>query len=392
MWQTMKPLFMAAWLLMFATNVLRATGEEYPQVPLLDGGDMILVPVEAFHQTLYFIVDTGFTISAIDTKYQRYLGGQMAVYSAVSPLGTIRDVPLYHCPDLSLAGKPLALFQIVGLDLRMLSLITGQPCDGVLGMDWFAKNVVAIDFDAKTFSPAAETPKIVRNTYAAVTLEHSNGYYAMQVLVNQAKTLNLMIDTGDSGSLSFNQEIWREVYSTNQPKTMLATVADAVNQVARTKIGVVGRLAVQGLHYTNLHAMFILNPDQPSRLGLRFFERHKVVFDFARQRLYLQPGRSFSIPDTEDMSGLHLLRDGRTTYVYAVDDASPALAQGVKADDVLESVNDRPASSLTMKSIRQMLRSGDGDRIVLQLRRGGMVWDVQLRLKSPFESGGRFAR
>jgi S1-C subfamily serine protease len=40
--------------------------------------------------------------------------------------------------------------------------------------------------------------------------------------------------------------------------------------------------------------------------------------------------------DKEDMSGLHLLRDGETTIVYYVDENSPAFADGIKPKDIIE--------------------------------------------------------
>jgi predicted aspartyl protease len=337
--------------------------------------------VTAFHQTLYFVIDTGFAISAMDARYAPHLGDPLTTFTAVSPLGTKKNVPIYHGPEMVLAGRPLALEKIAVLDLKMLRLITGQPCDGVLGMDWFARNVVTIDFDHKTFTVTAGPQKNMGPTMVAVPLKPANGFYNVKARVNGDKMLDLMIDTGDNSSLSLNQEDWQEVFSTQQTRTVTATVADAVNQVAQTRIGVVGRVAIQGLQYTNLHAMYILSPDQPSRLGLGFFQRHLVTFDFARRRLYLQPGQNYTTPDLEDMSGLHLLRDGALTTVYSVDSDSPASAAGITAHDTIETINRQPAASLTIQSIRQIFRSGDGDAVALQLRREGRLLAVRMVLK-----------
>ena len=381
MLQRVKIFTVTAWLLVFLPNIMRAGGEDYPQVPLLQEGDMIQVPVQAFGRTLYFIVDTGFAVSAIDAQYEPYLGEQIDTYTAVSPLGTKKDVAIFQCPEISLAGQPLALNEIVGLDLQMMSRITGRPCDGVLGMDWFEKNIVSIDFDRKTFTLDPEIPATVSNTSVPVALEESNRYYFMKVVVNRDKNLNLMIDTGDSSSMSLNQNAWQEVFSTNEMKTAAATVADAVNQVAQTRIGVLGEVAVQSLEYTNLHATLIQNTDQPSRLGFRFFQRHNVTFDFGGRMLYLQPDQKYSAPDVEDMSGLHLLRSGGVTTVYSVDEDSPAANQGIVANDIIERINDLPSSSLSIQAIREMLRSADGARVGLQLRRGDRLTEVSLVLK-----------
>jgi len=381
MLQTVKFYLIAVLWLVLPPEVMRAADENFPPVPLVEDGNMIQVPVAAFHKTLYFIVDTGFTISAIDTKYAAYLGDPIASYPAISPLGTRKNVPIYQCPEISLAGRPLALEKIAGLDLQMLSSIAGRPCDGILGLDWFAQNVVSINFDRQTFSVEPATPEIVRNTFVPVPLEPANGYYTMPVRLNGGQVFNLMIDTGDSSSLSLNEDDWGELFSTNQTKTVRATVADAVNQVAQTEIGVLGRLTIQSLNYTNLHAMRIHCAGQPSRLGLGFFKRHDITFDVGGGMLYLQPGQKYAAADIEDMSGLHLLREGGRTTVYSVDENSPASAQGILPRDIIDKVNGQSASALTMDAIRQILRSGDRVQIALELRRGDNLRDIRIILK-----------
>jgi predicted aspartyl protease len=362
-------------------DIVRAADATHQQVPLFDDGVMVRVPVNAFGKTIYFLVDTGFTVSAIDAKYKSYLGETTDAFSAGDPLNANNVLPMFNCPEISIAGKSLELDKITCLDLKMGRMISGQPCDGILGMDFLSKNVVSIDFDKKVFSLNATVPENVRKTFVAVPLKQFYQHYTAQVLVNHAQTLDLLIDTGDNGSISLNSEAWQKVFSTSQTNEVSITVAGVGNQVAQSKIGVVGQMAIQGLTYTNLHATYIQNPADPSHLGLGLFRRHNVTFDFANQMLYLEPGQNFSMPDEEDMSGLHLLRDGVTTLVYSVDENSPAFADGIIAKDIIESVNGQNASSLTMKVIRRVLQSHDGDKVTLQVRRGDDLLDFEYALK-----------
>lgn len=358
-----------------------AVDETYQQVPLFDDGVTIRVPVNAFGKTLYFMVDTGFTVSAIDAKYKSYLGKATGTYRAESSLGTNNILPVFGCPDISIAGKSMELKEIACLDLRMARLISGQPCDGILGMDFFAKNIASIDFDKKVLSLTGTVPENVKKTFVAVPLKQFNQHYTAEASANHTKILDLLIDTGDNSSISLNSEGWQKVFSANQTNEVTATIASVGNQVAQSKIGVVGQLAIEGLTYTNLHATYIHNPDDPSHLGLGFFRRHNVTFDFANQVLYLKPGQRFSMPDKEDMSGLHLLRDGETTIVYSVDENSPAFVDGIRPKDLIESVNGQTASTLTMKAIRRALQSHDGDKVVLQVRRGNDLLKCEFALK-----------
>ena len=263
----------------------------------------------------------------------------------------------------------------------MLRFISGQQCDGILGMDFFARNVVSINFDKNVFTLNNAVPENIKNTFVAIPLKQSSQCYTLDVLVNQDKHLTLMVDTGDNSSISLNSEAWQEVFGNNQTNVLVATIADAANQVAQSKIGVIGHLAIGNLNYTNLHAMFIRNPSNPSHIGLGFFKRHNVTFDFANRILYLEPGQNFSTPDKEDMSGLHLIRQGEMTIVYSVDENSPAFNQGIKPKDIVEMVNGQNTSSMTMRVIRRVLKSNDGDKITMQVRRGDNVLNFAFALK-----------
>jgi hypothetical protein len=267
--------------------------------------------------------------------------------------------------------------------LQMARQISGQPCDGILGMDFFATNIVQIDFDRQFISLCPTVTDQIKETYIAVPLRQINHRYVMEVLINRSQPIDLLVDTGDNSSVSLNSETWQKVFPTGEGHIFTATVADAGNQMAQSKIALLDKLVVEGLTYTNLHAIYIRNPDDRSHLGLGFFRRHTVVFDFPDQMLYLEPGQRYSFPDKEDMSGLHLLRQGETTIVYSVDENSPAAAQGIKPGDIIDAINGQPASSLTMRVIRRMFKSHDGDNVSLQTKRGDDASRVNLTLKQP---------
>jgi hypothetical protein len=365
------PLMIVLSATLLTSEIAPSADDAWQSVPLFDDDAMIRVPVSAFGRTLYFLLDTGFTVSAIDTKYEPLLGNAYGTYLADSPLGTNNRLPVFHGPDISIAGKTMALDKITCLNLKMARLISGQPCDGILGMDFFTNNVVSIDFDGNMVCISTTVPDKIRRTFTPVPLMQRHQHYAIAVSVNHGQTLDLMVDTGDNSSISLNPKEWRKVISTGETNSIAATIAGIGNQVAQSKIGVISHLSVQNLNYSNLHATCIRNPDDPSHLGLGFFRRHNVAFDFANHVLYLKPGRQFSLPDNEDMSGLHLLRNGEETIVYSVDENSPASNSGVRSNDLIEAVNGENASSLTMKAIRRILQSHDGDTITLRVRRGG---------------------
>jgi len=145
--------------MLLTPDITRAADETHQQVPFFDDGVMIRVPSNAFGKRLYFLVDSGFTFSVIDAGYKQFLGEPITAYSGGSPLGTDTTLPALHCPEMSIAGKALGLDRITCLDLKMPRFISGQQCDGILGMDFFAKNIVSINFDNNIFSVIKAVPE-----------------------------------------------------------------------------------------------------------------------------------------------------------------------------------------------------------------------------------------
>jgi C-terminal processing protease CtpA/Prc len=82
------------------------------------------------------------------------------------------------------------------------------------------------------------------------------------------------------------------------------------------------------------------------------------------------------------MSGLHIIRQGRDTVIYAVDEGSPAAQVKLAAGDVIESINGKDAGSLTLRDIRRALKSRDQERVTIGIRRGDGEDTYQFVLKS----------
>ena len=62
------------------------------------------------------------------------------------------------------------------------------------------------------------------------------------------------------------------------------------------------------------------------------------------------------------------------------------------ANDIIETINRQPAASLTIQSIRQIFRSGDGDAVAVQLRRDGRLLSVTMVLRKSLGSRDNAAR
>jgi membrane-associated protease RseP (regulator of RpoE activity) len=115
-------------------------------------------------------------------------------------------------------------------------------------------------------------------------------------------------------------------------------------------------------------------------LGTLFFSRHMMTLDFSIRRLYLRPGKQFDRVAPYDMSGLSIARKDSHTIAHEVDPGSPADKAGIQANDILLTINAKPAEDYDIADLHDLLRSGDGKVITITFRRNNVDQTTTLTL------------
>jgi predicted aspartyl protease len=351
-------------------------------VPIFYDGITLRIPVHLFGKTLYFIVDTGSTISGVDVRYISDLGEPIENAKASTMNVAGPQLTIYPCPDCHVADIPVRLDKIAAMDLSGINTISGSPCDGVLGMDFLRQHVFSIDLDKKTLTVANPAPEGVRDRVVVISLSPFRGrHYAVQAKVNHVP-VEFMIDTGDSGSMSLNAADWRRVFPSGSAKVHTILEGGVSSEPVRIAAARIDSMELASNHYQNLVATLANNPAAPSTLGLKFLRRHIVTFDFVDQTLILRPSLLFTELESADMSGLHIIRQGIDTVIYAVDEGSPAAQVKLAAGDVIESINGKDARSFTLRDIRRALKARDQEKVIIRIRRGDEEGTYELVLRN----------
>jgi predicted aspartyl protease len=352
-------------------------------VPLLYDGCTIRVPVASFDKNLYFILDTGSTVSAVDNTYVSYLGDPIG-QGVASTLARAKTVlTLYHCPSLLLGSFPLAIERVASIDLSTVQRISGSECDGILGSDFAEQHVLSIDLDKNIVHVSASpSAAVTHHSTSMPMLRVMGNHFGVRALVNGVP-LRLMIDTGDNGSISLNEQDWDRVFSHTPKNEIHTTLAASISGVPiRMSAARVATLRVGPDTDFGAIAALAINRTAPSTLGLRFLRRYIATLDFKRQMLYLRPSSLFHERENADMSGLHLIRSTSQTIVYGVDESSPAEGAGLRPGDVIELVNGHKADELSIREIRRALKSYDGAVVSLSVKRDAQRSEMTFNLKT----------
>jgi len=92
-------------------------------------------------------------------------------------------------------------------------------------------------------------------------------------------------------------------------------------------------------------------------IGAQIAMRFRIYLDYSRKRVILEPSAMFDTPFDRAFSGLALRAlgdDFRTFRVIDVLEDSPATDAGIQMGDIITSIDETPASGLTMFRINEL--------------------------------------
>jgi hypothetical protein len=326
------------------------------------GGDILLIPVRLAGKDRLFVVDTGSNRTVVDTSL--LIGKPREIVRVTTPRGEMR-LGLYDPPDASAGGISLRIDFVVGMDMERLREVSGYPIEGILGMDFLGQHVVHVDFDRGELLFLKSAPK---DAEKVVPITYRPGEYPwVDLSMAGGKKVLFMIDTGGIGLISGSMKDI-ELKSLVRKREFLevgsglgwtasGTYSDRLFQGKRLFLG---DFRVQGPVFSETRGR--------SALGLGFWSRFVVTYDFPGRKVYLNKGQDYERPDRWNHSGIFLVRKGGLVVVESVDGGSPGAMAGIRSGDVLLAIDGLGAKDASLFQFLSAL-CGDGRRMCL-VRRG----------------------
>jgi C-terminal processing protease CtpA/Prc len=116
-------------------------------------------------------------------------------------------------------------------------------------------------------------------------------------------------------------------------------------------------------------------------IGLGLLSRFNLVFDYSRQRMFVEPNHTFRESYEFDMSGL-IMRPGRGDYLEVVQvyPDSPAERARLQVGDKVTRIDNRLVAEYDTWSLRSLMRQ-EGKTVSLVVRRGDRERNVSIVLR-----------
>jgi predicted aspartyl protease len=340
----------------------------------------------------WLTLDTGAGHSVLDAKSARSLGIPVKPGRTWTGAGGAVTGEMVQDVAIRLAGVEIRIPQLDVSPLDGLRQALGRDVDLVLGHEFWSRFIVEIDpiaqeirlHDPKTWTYDGAGESI------AMRMEENCPYVKLQLQLPEAGAVDIecIIDTG-SGSTLILQPAFVEAHR----------LRDRVGKTLPLRGGGLGgqfgmslaRLPSLKIGRFEVERPLVLLPEggdfaaagSEGNIGGGLLRRFTTIYDYAHNRLILEPNAHFTAPDEHDMSGAGITPSNAEPGVFLiarVREGSAAEAAGVRVGDRLVAIDGRPTAEMDLEHIRGLMRE-DGRERALRVRRAGEFLDIRVKLR-----------
>jgi Aspartyl protease/PDZ domain len=346
---------------------------------------------------LSFVFDTGDKVGIVDTDVAKELGlkldGQLRIGGAGADTlpGSYVKEATWTLPGLGGFSQPVS----IAIPLSRMAARAGHDFDGIIGSDFIKQYVVEVDYqnrvlklhdrDRFSYSGAGESIPIQLNQM---------GYPLLDGEVTPANGESIkgkfVLDLGSSGSLVLMSPIvTQHNLLSNGMKTIKAIGVGGAGGQSNGQIGRVRSLQVGKFTISNPITLFsedkagaMASNQLVGNIGQLIAGKFKVFLDYGHLRIILEPNSTFAQPMDRATAGVVLTTEGKdygTVRVMDVLENSPAAQAGIQKDDILVSVDGKPAAELKATKIAELFEKPATYK--LTIRRGEQTLQVPLTPK-----------
>lgn len=382
--------------------------QEVRDYRFLDGGSSAVLPMayrarhvwlEASvdgHPPAEFVLDTGASITVIDSAYAESIGlateGELTGAGAGAH-GRFRFTRLSTLRAMGSAGEGV---EVSGQNVLVAALdpylepAFWRPCAGVLGYDFISRFVLTVDFDERKVVLAEPAGFVYPGAGAALPIRFSGGVPVVTATLDGAYEGEFRLDVGSGSGIDLHTP-FAEKHDLEEKAARVAFDQGGgfggtwERAAIRMKSLRLGPHVVRGpvVHLSKARAGAMASSDYAGNIGNRILDRFNCTFDYGRKTLYLEPGRRFGEPDRYERFGAQLAKTDAGILVGHVIPGSSASEAGLAVGDEIISIAGRPPEDYGVDGLDEFFRAQpEGAVVDLEYRRGGQTQKVQMKLKN----------
>ena len=252
---------------------------------------------------------------------------------------------------LKVAGVEIAPISAAVIDLSDVGRRLGRSLPVILGKELFHALVVDLDYpgsrlrlhDAASFRYAGPGRKVD-------LLPAEDGHKSLRISIEGDAPVVVGLDTGQGGALSVFRH-YADARRLLEGRPVSERRGGGVGGATLSKLATLRSVSVAGYDLRNVPATFQTTDvggafdtkRQEGNLGAGILARFRVLFDYARSALWLEPGPGLAAPFPKEKTGLDLDWADGALVVEHVAPGSPAAAAGWREGERVTALDGEPA-------------------------------------------------
>ncbi len=343
---------------------------------------------------LSFVFDTGDKVGIVDTEVAKELGlkleGQLRIGGAGAdtlPASFVKEAS-WTLPGLEGFSQPVA----IAMPLGRMAARFGQDFDGIIGSDFIKQFVVEVDYQNRVLKLYDKEKFTYSGTGESLPIQlNQMGHPIVDGEVTPQNGVSIkgkfVLDLGAGGSLVLMSPVVSEHnLLASGMKTIKAIGVGGAGGQSTGQIGRVKSLQVGKFTITNPIVLFsedkagaMASRALVGNIGQMIASKFKVFLDYSHSRIILEPTSKFADAMDRATSGIVFTTEGKDHSTVRISDVlenSPASEAGLQKDDIVLSVDGRPASELKVTKIFELFERSATYK--LTIRRGEQTLEVPL--------------
>jgi hypothetical protein len=375
-----------------ADNVRMLGGAASTTVPMtLDGRQLLVWASIDGRAAMPFILDTG-GHAILTTLAAKTLGlhASGAGSSGGAGAGTISTaytrVKSIRIGQAELIDQPML---IIPYPYDFYERAKQMPIAGIIGLEFFERYATRLDYGDRTvtFAPLASYRYRGNGDAVPFTFETDPDMPMVEAAADGHPGL-FGVDTGNAGHLIlFGGYLNRTGLATRYTSGPLvighATGGTNTSYLAKLREFTIGDRHVYDIEtgFTHMKAGSFAAWTQAGNLGFSILSRFIPTFDYANERLYLDPQRH-ATPFWENRSGISFEKNEPSALdIIAVRPDSPAANLGIVAGDRIVAINGTAAEYISGGDLTHILGGAAGTKVRLRVLHQKSARDVVLVLR-----------
>jgi len=348
---------------------------------LLTGGIITMkARLSNFPDTLNFILDTGSGGISLDSATAAHLKVKTTLSDrTIRGIAGVRRVyfsyrQTLHLPDLSVENLDFHIN-----DYDVLTSAYGEKIDGIIGLSFLARYIVAVDYDSLKISVYTKgTIKYPRGGFLLKPVINTIPIMGANIRDNRALTSRFYFDTGAGMCLLLSADFVSDSNFVKPKRKWYATQAEGLGGKAPMKQGVIRQIQVGPYKFRNVPTYIFDDeynvtayPALGGLIGNDLLRRFNLIINYERKDIYMTPNTHYKEQFDYSYTGLGMYVVDGEIQVVDIMPESPAEQAGFKEGDIIMAVANNFSNNIqTYKNLMQT----PGEKLkVLVLRKQGPI-------------------